>query len=239
MLPLALAGRWIAWVSCWRRPHMRMTTRALFLAGLGAATLAVWACSSTPDKASGGEAKSPEGPRELAHEKCDDSMGRVAILDSDHDGKPELKQVFDKSTGKEICRVADLNHDGKPDMYEYYDADGNLRRREGAYDNTDAISEIRNLRRRQARSPRARHDGSAQSRHMGHLRSRDGQADQTRARQQRRRQGRPVVDVGRQQHHDRDRQERRRSAGSERVDHGRSERASDRGVDGVGIRERG
>jgi len=116
--------------------------RSLCLVGFAAASVAIWACSSTPEKANGGEAKAPEGPKELAHEKCDDSMGRVVVLDSEHTGKPELKQIFDKTTGRELCRVVDLNHDGKPDMYEYYDADGNIRRREGAYDNTDAISEI-------------------------------------------------------------------------------------------------
>jgi hypothetical protein len=114
---------------------MMTKTRFLLLVG-------ILACSSTPDKAKGGEANAPEGPQELKHEKCDDSMGRVVVLDADHDGKPELKQVFDKSTGRELCRMADLNHDGKPDMYEYYDADGNIRRREGAYDSTDAISEV-------------------------------------------------------------------------------------------------
>ncbi len=110
----------------------------LFLLG----SLLIWACTSTPDKAKGGEPNTPEGAKALEHEKCDDSMGRVVALDSQHNGKPELKQIYDKSTGREICQVADLNHDGKPDMYEYYDADGSIRRREGAYDTTDAISEI-------------------------------------------------------------------------------------------------
>lgn len=100
------------------------------------------ACSSTPEKAAGTEAKSPDGPKELEHQKCDESMGRVEILDADKDGKPELKQIFDKTTNRELCRVADLNHDGKPDMYEYYNADGTLRRREGAYDSSEAISEV-------------------------------------------------------------------------------------------------
>src|SRR5512143_169694 len=99
-------------------------------------TLTVIACSSTPEKSTTGEAKAPEGPKALEHEKCDDSMGRVEALDPAKSGKPELKQVFDKSSGHEICRVADLNHDGKPDMYEFYNADGSLRRREGAYENS-------------------------------------------------------------------------------------------------------
>ena len=104
--------------------------------------VAATACSSTPENKNGGEAATPDGPKEIQHEKCDASMGRVQVLDADHDGKPELTQVFDKTTGRELCRVADLNHDGKPDMYEYYNADGTLRRREGAYDSTDAVSEV-------------------------------------------------------------------------------------------------
>ena len=99
------------------------------------------ACSSTPEKSTTGEAKTPEGAKPLDHEKCEDSMGRVEVLNAS-DGKFALKQIYDKSSGRELCRVADLNHDGKPDMYEYYNADGSLRRREGAYENTDAISEI-------------------------------------------------------------------------------------------------
>ena len=104
--------------------------------------VALCACSSNAETKNGGEAQNPDGPKALEHEKCDASMGRVQILDADHDGKAELTQVFDKTTGRELCRVADLNHDGKPDMYEYYNADGSLRRREGAYDSTDAVSEI-------------------------------------------------------------------------------------------------
>jgi hypothetical protein len=121
---------------------MLSTSRVLPFAVLGALTIAAWACSSTPEKPAATEAKASEGPKELEHQKCDESMGRMEVLDTDHDGKAELKQVFEKSTGRELCRVADLNHDGKPDMYEYYNADGTLRRREGAYESTDAISEV-------------------------------------------------------------------------------------------------
>lgn len=104
--------------------------------------VAATACSTTPDNKNGGAAASPDGPKELEHEKCDASMGRVEVLDADHDGKPELTEVFDKSTGRKLCSVADLNRDGKPDLYEYYDANGEVRRREGAYDSTNAISEV-------------------------------------------------------------------------------------------------
>jgi hypothetical protein len=100
------------------------------------------ACSSTPEKATTGEAKTPEGPKELEHQKCDKSMGRVEALDTDHDNKPELLAVFN-SNNKELCRAVDFNHDGKPDFYEYYNEDGTLRRREGAYEKgVEVISEI-------------------------------------------------------------------------------------------------
>lgn len=103
--------------------------------------LAAAGCSSSTAESKKGDTATADTPKALEHEKCDDSMGRVEVVGSIA-GKPQLKQVFDKTTGRELCRIADLNHDGKPDMYEYYNADGTLRRREGAYDNTDAISEI-------------------------------------------------------------------------------------------------
>ena len=114
----------------------RMKTRFAFL------ILAVTAaCSGSTAETKKGDTATSDAPKALEHEKCDDSMGRVEITGSQKD-KPELKQVFDTTTGREICRVADLNHDGKPDMYEYYNADGTLRRREGAYETSDAISEV-------------------------------------------------------------------------------------------------
>src|SRR5689334_16738160 len=97
-------------------PRMRNEIRTPmgFLRHVGGplAVALIAACSSTPEKAATGEAKTPEGPRELEHQDCKESMGRLEALDTHHDGKPELKQVLDKS-GREICRISDLNHDGK------------------------------------------------------------------------------------------------------------------------------
>ncbi len=123
-------------------PHRSLRAPVVVL-GVIAAIAAGVACSTSTDKASGvGEAKVPEGAKAIDHEKCDDSMGRVEVIDANGDGKPDIKRVYDKATGRELCRVADLNHDGKPDMYEYYTADGTLRRREAAYDTSDSISDI-------------------------------------------------------------------------------------------------
>jgi hypothetical protein len=88
-------------------------------------------------------AKLPAGASEgLDHEPCEESGNRVEMLDTNNDGKPDIRRVFDKSSQREICRVADLNHDGKPDLYEYFDASGAVRRREFCYDDTGVVNAI-------------------------------------------------------------------------------------------------
>jgi hypothetical protein len=79
--------------------------------------------------------------RDLRHEDCSESGNRVETLDTNGDGKPDIRRVFDKS-GHEMCRVADLNHDGKPDLYEYFDSNGTVRRREYCYDDTGVVNAI-------------------------------------------------------------------------------------------------
>jgi hypothetical protein len=79
--------------------------------------------------------------RSLDHEDCNESGNRVESLDTNGDGKPDIRRVYDRS-GHEICRVADLNHDGKPDLYEYFDANGVVRRREYCYDDTGVVNAI-------------------------------------------------------------------------------------------------
>jgi hypothetical protein len=83
----------------------------------------------------------------LDHEACDESGHRIESLDTNNDGKTDVKKVYDQASGKEICRITDVDHDGKPDMYEYFDASGALRRREAGYDQSgviDAIEDYRN-----------------------------------------------------------------------------------------------
>jgi hypothetical protein len=100
------------------------------------------ACGS--DKANGvGGPKLPQGTRSeaLEHEECSESGNRVEVLDTNNDGKPDIRRVFDGS-GHEKCRIADLNHDGKPDLYEYFDGNGVIRRREFCYDDTGVVNAV-------------------------------------------------------------------------------------------------
>jgi hypothetical protein len=108
--------------------------------------VAAWGQSACggEDQASGvGNSKLPSGHSEsVEHEACNEAGNRVDVLDANGDGKPDIKRVFDKSSGKEICRISDLNHDGKPDLYEYYDSNGVIRRREADYENNGVIDSI-------------------------------------------------------------------------------------------------
>jgi hypothetical protein len=107
------------------------------LAGMGQA------CGGNDTMTGVADAKLPEGVRSeaLSHEGCSESGNRVEVLDTNNDGKPDIRRVFDKS-GHELCRVVDLDHDGRPDMYEYFDASGTVRRREFCYDDTGVVNAI-------------------------------------------------------------------------------------------------
>jgi hypothetical protein len=78
----------------------------------------------------------------LEHESCDESGNRVEMLDTNNDGKTDIRRVFNKGTGREVCRVSDLNHDGHPDLYEYFDDNGAVRRRELCFDDTGEVNAI-------------------------------------------------------------------------------------------------
>ncbi len=114
---------------------------ALAVTLVGASALGGLACGEAT--ASGvANAKLPEGVRSrtIEHEACDESSGKVEMLDANNDGKPDIKRV--SKGGREACRITDLNHDGRPDMFEYYDAAGQLRRRESDYDDNGVVNSI-------------------------------------------------------------------------------------------------
>jgi hypothetical protein len=123
-----------------------MISRPLFVAVLAFAPLFPVICSTGcggGEQASGVAAATlPKGASALDHEACDESGNRVEMLDSNNDGKPDIRRVFDKQTGHEICRVSDMNHDGHPDLYEYFDANGAVRRRELCFDDTGVVNAI-------------------------------------------------------------------------------------------------
>jgi hypothetical protein len=112
--------------------------------GIGAIAIASGAGCGGDSNSGVGPSKLPAGSHSEAveHEACSESGHRVEVLDANGDGKPDIKRVYDKSTGKEICRISDLNHDGKADLYEYFDSNGVIRRREADYDNNGIIDAI-------------------------------------------------------------------------------------------------
>src|SRR5262249_45832251 len=116
---------------------------AVLLAVAPLAAVSTTACSSNDRMTGVGAAKLPGNAQEgLEHESCEESGNRVEVLDLNGDGKADIRRVFSKGTGREICRVVDLNHDGKPDLYEYFDGNGTVRRREFCYDDTGVVNAI-------------------------------------------------------------------------------------------------
>jgi hypothetical protein len=115
-----------------------------FVAVVVLAPFAVAACGSGGSGTGVGYSQLPEGARSeaLDHEQCSESGHRVEVLDTNGDGKPDIRRVFDKGSGKEVCRIADLNHDGKADLYEYFDSSGTIRRREFCYDDSGVVNAI-------------------------------------------------------------------------------------------------
>jgi hypothetical protein len=129
-------------------PRMsRMPTLPLILiaatAGGGALTLAL-GCGGSEKTSGVAQSTLPEGVHSetLDHEACSESGHRVETLDTNNDGKADIKRLYDTRTGKEVCRITDLDHDGKPDLYEYYDSNGVIRRREAGYDGSGIVDVI-------------------------------------------------------------------------------------------------
>jgi hypothetical protein len=112
-------------------------------AGLVLATAAgIFACGGGTEASVSTEAKLPTGAHteSMDHEACNEAGNKVDLLDTNNDGKPDIRRVY--AGGKEICRISDLNKDGKPEMFEYFDGAGQVRRREADYDDSGVIDSI-------------------------------------------------------------------------------------------------
>ncbi len=116
----------------------------LIAGGVLAVLLPLSASACGAETPSGAGVKAPSSARveTLDHEDCSESGHRVDALDTNGDGKADIRRVFDKTSGHELCRVVDMNHDGKPDLYEYFDTTGTVRRREFCYDDTGIVNAI-------------------------------------------------------------------------------------------------
>jgi hypothetical protein len=131
---LNLLSNWQNWRT------LRLSGTAALLLPLGLGGLAS-ACGGSAD---GPAAKGPEASHveTLQHEDCVESGNRVDLVDTNGDGKPDIRRVFDKGSGRALCNSSDLNHDGKPDVYEYFDSSGTIRRREFSYDDTGVVNAV-------------------------------------------------------------------------------------------------
>jgi hypothetical protein len=131
-----------------RVPHLipavptSMGVRLAMAAMVALPPLGIVACGGSETGAVAAPAR-PSGTRseKIEHEACDVTGSHVEALDTNGDGKPDIRRVYDGSK-HEQCRVVDLNHDGKPDLYEYFDSNGSIRRREFCYDDTGAVNAI-------------------------------------------------------------------------------------------------
>ena len=137
LLPAAVAAYMVP-------PAKMISPRTLAAAALALTPLvplAAGGCSTSTQNSGVAAASLPKGAG-LEHEECDESGNRVEMLDTNNDGKPDIRRVFNKGSGKEVCRVSDLNHDGHPDLYEYFDDNGAVRRRELCFDDTGVVNAI-------------------------------------------------------------------------------------------------
>ena len=107
--------------------------------GLGMASLGLSACGGSNQ--AGANMQTGAHAKGLDHEECSATGHKVEALDTNGDGKEDIRRVMD-SSGKVLCAVSDLNHDGRPDLYEFFDASGNVRRREYCYDDLGVVNAV-------------------------------------------------------------------------------------------------
>jgi hypothetical protein len=124
------------------RPLLGVAVRGLAYVGSCVAPLAAVACGGADKPAVAADSVQTQTAHveKIQHEDCKESGNRVDSLDSNGDGKPDIRRVF--SGNQELCRIVDLNGDGKTDMYEYFDAGGAVRRREFCYDDTGDVNAV-------------------------------------------------------------------------------------------------
>jgi hypothetical protein len=113
------------------------------IVALGAAPFAYAACGGPekPAAVSPGTGLTTRRSETIEHESCDVTGSHVEALDTNGDGKADIRTVYDGSKHV-VCRVVDLNHDGQPDLYEYFDSSGVIRRREFCYDDTGEVNAV-------------------------------------------------------------------------------------------------
>jgi hypothetical protein len=114
------------------------------MAAFAALAAAVVACGQGGAGGAGATPQVPQGTHDetIQHEACSESGHSVQPVDTNGDGKPDIRRVFDHAGGHELCRVVDLNRDGRPDLYVYFDDAGAIRRREFCYDDTGVVNAI-------------------------------------------------------------------------------------------------
>jgi len=124
------------------RPLLGVAARGLVCLGSCVAPLAAVACGGADKPAVAADSVQSQTVHveKIQHEACKESGNRVDALDTNGDGKPDIRRVY--SGSQELCRIVDLNGDGKTDMYEYFDAGGAVRRREFCYDDTGDVNAV-------------------------------------------------------------------------------------------------
>jgi hypothetical protein len=113
----------------------------MFVAGTVLPFAAAAACGGGKSPPAGAQSYARTRSEVIEHENCDVSGKDVEAVDTNGDGKPDIRRAYDGSK-HELCRVTDLNHDGKPDLFEYFDSSGAIRRREFCYDDTGVVNAV-------------------------------------------------------------------------------------------------
>lgn len=99
------------------------------------------ACGSSSSSRRGEGPRGSRGSTD-AHERCDNDDARVAQVDVNGDGRPDIRRVMDEDSGRERCREVDLNFDGRIDVVRVFDDQGRVLREDLDFDFDGRIDEI-------------------------------------------------------------------------------------------------